>query len=174
VDEIEITDFHLLDNLLKQEIQRQVTDLQTGIEVNWVRITNVEIPKEIRQKRLELAAEKANKLLIDEQGKRLVSVKQQEAYVQEADNKRALAATMLEAQQIEALAVANAEAARLQAESVKELYGIPGYVEVLKVQALKDNLKVYFGSDLPTNMFLGPAGGTGVAMWQDKKPSASV
>jgi hypothetical protein len=47
-------------------------------------------------------------------------------------------------------------------------------VEVLKVQALKDNLKVYFGSDLPTNMFLGPAGGTGAAVWQDKKPSASV
>ena len=155
VDEIEITDFHALDDRLKEEIQTQVDSVNSGITIDWVRITNVIIPPEIKQKRLELAAEKANKLLVEERGKRIAIEKQQEALVQKADNERALAATKLQAEQIEALAIANAEAARLEAISMQTLYAIPGYVEVMKVQALKDNMKVYFGDNLPGNMFLG-------------------
>jgi regulator of protease activity HflC (stomatin/prohibitin superfamily) len=155
VDEIEITDFHALDDRLKEEIQTQVDAVNSGITIDWVRITNVIIPPEIKQKRLELAAEKANKLLVEERGKRIAIEKQQEALVQKADNERALAATKLQAEQIEALAIANAEAARLEAISMQTLYAIPGYVEVMKVQALKDNMKVYFGDNLPGNMFLG-------------------
>ena len=155
VDEIEITDFHALDDRLKEEIQKQVDSVSAGITIDWVRITNVIIPPEIKQKRLELAAEKANKLLVEERGKRIAIEKHQEALVQKADNERALAATKLQAEQIEALAIANAEAARLEAISMQTLYAIPGYVEVMKVQALKDNMKVYFGDNLPGNMFLG-------------------
>ena len=155
VDEIEITDFHALDDRLKEEIQKQVDSENSGITIDWVRITNVIIPPEIKQKRLELAAEKANKLLVEERGKRIAIEKHQEALVQKADNERALAATKLQAEQIEALAIANAEAARLEAISMQTLYAIPGYVEVMKVQALKDNMKVYFGDNLPGNMFLG-------------------
>jgi regulator of protease activity HflC (stomatin/prohibitin superfamily) len=155
VDEIEITDFHSLDDHLKEEIQKQVDTVNSGITIDWVRITNVIIPPEIKQKRLELAAEKANKQLVEERGKRIAIEKQQEALIQKADNERALAATKLKAEQIEALAIANAEAARLEAISMATLYAIPGYVEVMKVQALKDNLKVYFGDNLPGNMYLG-------------------
>jgi hypothetical protein len=39
-------------------------------------------------------------------------------------------------------------------------YQIPGYAEVLKVQALSGNMKVYFGDHLPGNMFLGTPPGT--------------
>jgi regulator of protease activity HflC (stomatin/prohibitin superfamily) len=155
VDEIEITDFKVLDDLLKEGIQEQVDQVRSGITIDWVRITNVIIPDAIKQKRLELAAEKANRLLAEENAKRVAVEKQTEAFVQKADNERALAATMLQAEQIKRLAVANAAADELSAGAMAKFYQIPGYADVLKIQALSGNMKVYFGDHLPGNMFLG-------------------
>ena len=160
VDEIEITDFKELDDLLKEEIQKQVNQVSSGITIDWVRITNVIIPDAIKQKRLELAAEKANRLLAEEHAKRVAVEKQTEAFVQKADNERALAATMLQAEQIKRLAVANAAADELSAGAMAKFYQIPGYADVLKIQALSGNMKVYFGDHLPGNMFLGAPTGT--------------
>jgi regulator of protease activity HflC (stomatin/prohibitin superfamily) len=53
IDEIVITDFHLLDNLLKTEIQRQVDEIDSGITIDYVRITSVDFPDDIRNLRLE-------------------------------------------------------------------------------------------------------------------------
>jgi regulator of protease activity HflC (stomatin/prohibitin superfamily) len=169
VDEIEITEFALLDDMLKREIQRQVDALNTGIRVNWVRITNVIIPNEIKQKRLDLASEKATKVLVSERGARQDIEQKQKADLQNSENERAMAATRLQAAQIVAnaearaseivvLAKANAEAKALEAKSLSELYAIPGYVEVAKSNALSQNLKVYFGPNLPNHMFLGSSG----------------
>lgn len=160
VDEIEITDFKELDDLLKEEIQKQVNQVSSGITIDWVRITNVIIPDAIKQKRLELAAEKANRLLAEEHAKRVAVEKQTEAFVQKADNERALAATTLQAEQIQRLAIANAAADELSAGAMAKFYQIPGYAEVLKIQALSGNMKVYFGDHLPGNMFLGAPTGT--------------
>lgn len=160
VDEIEITDFKELDDLLKAEIQKQVDQVNSGITIDWVRITNVLIPDAIKQKRLELASEKANRLLAEETSKRVAVEKQTEAFIQKADNERALAATMLQAEQIQRLAIANAAADELSAGSMARFYQIPGYAEVLKIQALSGNMKVYFGDHLPGNMFLGAPTGT--------------
>ena len=150
VDEIEITDFPLLDDLLKVDIQRQNDAVHSGITIDWVRITDVKIPPEIKLKRLELAQEKAQKLLVEERSKRISIEKSQESLIQAADNERALSATRLQAEQIHMLASANSVAAALESATFEARYRIPGYTEVLKVQALKDNLKIYFGDQLPT------------------------
>jgi regulator of protease activity HflC (stomatin/prohibitin superfamily) len=209
VDEIEIHDFHKLDNLLLEDIQKQVDEVNSGITIDWVRITNVLIPNEIKQKRLLLAAEKANKIHVEEVAKRTAVEKQIEATVQEADNKRKLAeqdmqnqktimiaeanrtqeeiynqmminatrasaertriesfaeadkrrvAAQAEADQIRTLSVANAERMSREAAELQKFYSITGYAEVQKVQALSGNTKVFFGDNLPGNMFLGSPG----------------
>ena len=160
VDEIEITDFKELDDLLKAEIQKQVDQVNSGIIIDWVRITNVLIPDAIKQKRLELAAEKANRLLAEETSKRVAVEKQTEAFIQKADNERALAATILQAEQIQKLSIANTESMNREATVMAKFYDIPGYAEVLKIQSLSGNTKIYFGDHLPGNMFLGAPPGT--------------
>jgi regulator of protease activity HflC (stomatin/prohibitin superfamily) len=206
VDDIEIHDFRNLDDLLKVEIQRQVNEINSGILIHWVRITNVVVPQVIKEKRLELAAEKAKKTLVEQEALRIVVQKQTEADVQAADLRRLIAQEEMknrvlvmgaeaelaqkdiqnqimlnstkadseksrimamaaadkkrmdaaaEADQIRTLSVANAE--RLSRESVelRKFYEITGYAEVQKVQALSSNTKVYFGDNLPGNMWLG-------------------
>lgn len=206
VDAIEIHDFHELDNLLLEDIQKQVDDINSGITIDWVRITNVLIPNEIKQKRLLLAAEKATKIHVEEVAKRTAVEKQIEATVQEADNKRKLAEqdmqnqktimiaeanrtqeeiynqmminatrasaertriesfaaadkrrveAQAEADQIRTLSVANAERMSREAAELQKFYSITGYAEVQKVQALSGNTKVFFGDNLPGNMYLG-------------------
>jgi regulator of protease activity HflC (stomatin/prohibitin superfamily) len=206
VDDIEIHDFHNLDDLLKIEIQRQVNEIKSGINIHWVRITNVVVPDVIKQKRLELAAEKARKTLVEQEALRVTVEKETEASIQAADLKRLLAAQEMEnrklvmaaeaelaqkdiqnqisinatkadaeksrinsmaeadkkrmdataeADQIRTLSVANAERMSRESAEMRKFYEISGYAEVQKVQALSGNTKVYFGDNLPGNMFLG-------------------
>jgi len=116
---------------------------------------NIKVPDTIKQKRLELAAEKANRILAEERKNRVAIEKETEAIIQQADNERFLSATRREVEQITLLANANSESTRLEALGLAKLYEIPGYAEVLKIQALSGNMKVYFGDHLPGNMFLG-------------------
>ena len=206
VDEIEITDFRNLDNYLMAEIQRQVSEIDSGISIHWVRITNVVVPDVIRQKRLQLAEEKAKKTLMEQTALRIAVEKQTEAKVQAADLERQIAAqemenqklimiaqtelaqkdienqiminqtkaksettriesmaktdemrmfTTAEAEKIRTLSVANAERLARESVEMRKFYEISGYAEVQKVQALSSNTKVYFGDNLPGNMWLG-------------------
>jgi regulator of protease activity HflC (stomatin/prohibitin superfamily) len=157
VDEIEITDFKELDNLLMAEIQKQVDEVESGITIHWVRLPNVIIPDTIKEKRLGLASEKANRLLAEEHAKRVAVEKQTEALVQKADNERALAHTKLEAEQIRMLSVAQAAADELAAAALAKYFAIDGYaaVEQTKALASNGNMMMYFGDHLPSNMFLG-------------------
>jgi regulator of protease activity HflC (stomatin/prohibitin superfamily) len=86
IDEIVITDFHLLDNLLKTEIQRQVDEIDSGITIDYVRITSVDFPDDIRNLRLEKEKEKNNKGIQEEAMKTEQVKKNKEAMVAKLDN----------------------------------------------------------------------------------------
>jgi regulator of protease activity HflC (stomatin/prohibitin superfamily) len=86
IDEIVITDFHLLDNLLKTEIQRQVDEIDSGITIDYVRITSVDFPDDIRNLRLEKEKEKNNKGIQEEAMKTEQVKKNKEAMIAKLDN----------------------------------------------------------------------------------------
>lgn len=58
VDQIEIHDFYMLDDLLKTEIQRQVDSIQSNITIDYVRVTSVIVPREIKEKTAEIGGRK--------------------------------------------------------------------------------------------------------------------
>lgn len=185
VDEIEISDFHMLDDLLKEEIQRQVDYVNSGIIIDWVRVTSVIVPPQIKDKRLKLAEEKANKILAEEGMKRTEIEKATQALIAKRDNdikmentkmensrmmqsiegekqrKSVENAILLEAtrtnvERIKLEAIANAEKMELEARGLRFLFDIPEYANVKKFEAISDNTEmVYWGNQLPTNVFLG-------------------
>lgn len=91
VEEIEIKYFHQLSEVLRTELQRQVDVVQSGMTIDWVRIGTIIVPDAIREKRLQLAIEKAKKTVVEEKTQRITQEKQQEAFVQTADLQRARA-----------------------------------------------------------------------------------
>jgi len=185
VDQIEIEDFHMLDDLLKTEIQRQVDSIDSGITIDYVRVTSVIVPPQIKEKRLKLAEEKANKILAEEAMKRKEVEKATEALVAKRDNdikmentrmenerllqhaeaerKRKsvenaiiLEATKVNVERIKLEAQANAEKMELEAKGLRLLFDIPEYANVKKFEAISDKTEmVYWGNQLPTNVFLG-------------------
>lgn len=185
IDEIEISRFHEHDDRLKREIQRQNDELGTGITINYVRVSGIIIPDEIKAKRIELAKEKANKILAEEKMKRIEIEKASEVLIAKRDNdikaentKREnerfiqsaqaerekkqidnfilLEATQTNVQRIKLEAVANAEKMELEARALRELYSIEGYADVQKVQAISDRTSmVYYGNQIPAYMPLG-------------------
>jgi regulator of protease activity HflC (stomatin/prohibitin superfamily) len=175
VDEIEITDFSKLDDLIRTEIQDQNNRLNTGITVDWVRISGVVVPREIKEKRLALASEKANKILAEEVMKRTKLEKENEQFISQKDSEIKLQKAansnkemiinieaerekkIIENQIIIDAARANAEKIRMEAEALSAMYGIPGYTEVEKMKAISSNSKIYYGDKLP-NMIYSPAG----------------
>lgn len=179
VDEIEITDFHKLDDLIKVEIQEQNNRLDTGITVDWVRISGIVVPKEIKEKRLALAAEKANKILAEEIMKRTRLEKENEQFLSQKDsdiklqraannNKEMLInieaerdKKVVENQIIIDAARANAEKIKMEAEALNSMYQIPGYTEVEKMKAIASNSKIYYGDKLP-GMIYAPGGVAGL------------
>lgn len=188
VDEIEITDFHKLDDLLKTEIQRQVDSINSGITIDYVRVTSIIVPPQIKDKRLKLAEEKANKQLAEESMKRKEIEKNTEAMVERLDNERK--ATSAKQEHERKLAEAKAERERrsevnamlleetktnvarklldaeaerdstmLVAQGVKELYSIPGYTDLEATKAIANNTEIiYMGDKLPTTGVIGLPG----------------
>jgi regulator of protease activity HflC (stomatin/prohibitin superfamily) len=159
VDQIEITDYHLLDDLVKKEIQAQNNALKTGITIPWVRFGIIIVPKEIKEKRLALASEKANKILTEETMKRKklekdhemdISKKDSEIRIQKAENNNKEMLINIQAERekksvenlmiIEA-ASANAKKIMMEAEALASMYGIPGYTEVIGNKTAVDPLR---------------------------------
>jgi len=185
VDEIEIIDFHKLDDLLREEIQRQVDSIDSGITIDWVRVTSVVVPPQIKEKRLKLAEEKANKILAEEAMKRTEIEKATQALISKRDNDIKMENTKMENQRmlqsvegerqrrsvenaillestktnvekIRMEASANAEKMELEARGLRLLYEIPEYASVKKFEAISDKTEmVYWGNELPTNVFMG-------------------
>jgi len=171
IDEIVITDFHLLDNLLKTEIQRQVDEIDSGITIDYVRITSVDFPDDIRNLRLEKEKEKNNKGIQEEAMKTEQVKKNKEAMVAKLDNERLLQDVnaekerntvennmILETAKINAEktmieAKANANKTRVEAdahaykmtaeyEGYKQLYSLKDYADVEKVKSISSKTSV--------------------------------
>lgn len=183
VDQVEITDFHLLDDLLKNEIQRQVDSINSGITIDYVRVTTIEIPREIKEKRLKLAEEKANKLLAEETMKRAEIEKNHQAMMAKRDNDIKMESAKMEnerllhnaeaerqrrnienamllestqtyVQKVKLEAVANAEKMEVEAKGLRMLFEIPEYANVKKMESISDNTQmIYWGDKLPTHVF---------------------
>lgn len=165
VDEIEITRFNELDDILKEYIHEQVKEF--NITVEWVRISGIEIPTELRVKRLALATEKSQKLLIDEQAKNEKAKKEHELYLSLEDERKETnkAKAVAERLLIEAdarlkekeidnrILIANAKAISeknlLEYQNLKNLYSIQGYAEHQIALAISNNEKIYYGEKIP-------------------------
>jgi len=186
VDEIEITDFHKLDDLIRTEIQEQNNRLNTGITVDWVRISGIIVPQKIKEKRLALASEKADKILAEEVIKRVRLEKENEKFISQKDseikleksansNKEMILNMQAEREKkaIENVIIvetseANAKKIINEATALNAMYGIPGYTDVKMAEAFSTNSKIYWGDKLPhaiysTGMYAG-AGGEGVGV----------
>jgi len=173
VDQFQITDFDQLDDILKNHIQKLNDDLDTAITIHYVRISGIEVPKEIKEKRLKLAEEKNNKILAEEELKRTRILKEKEMYVAQQDQAIKMETAMktneimvmnmeaekkkktIENAMLIETAQANAQKIRLEAEALMSMYTIPGYTEVEKMKAISGNTKIYWGNDLPDVMYTG-------------------
>ena len=182
IDEIVITDFHKLDNLLKTEIQRQVDEINSGITIDYVRITSVDFPEDIRKLRLEKEKEKNNKGIQEEAMKTEQVKKNKEAMVAKLDNEIKIENSRVEnerllqnanadrqrktvenmiiiettqtnVQKIRLEAEANAHKMEIEAKGLRMLFDIPEYANVKKMESIADNTNViYYNDKLPLLM----------------------
>jgi len=173
VDQFQITDFGQLDDLVKTYIQKMNDDKKTGITIHYVRISGIEVPKEIKEKRLKLAEEKNNKILTEEELKRTKILKEKEMYVAQQDQaikmETAIKSNEIMLKNMEAerqkktientmlieTARATAEKIKLEAEALLTMYTIPGYTDVKKMEAISGNTKIYWGNELPDVIYPG-------------------
>lgn len=182
IDEIVITDFHLLDNLLKTEIQRQVDEIDSGITIDYVRITSVDFPDDIRNLRLEKEKEKNNKGIQEEAMKTEQVKKNKEAMVAKLDNEirmensrvdnerllqninadrqrktieniMVIETTQTNVQKIRLEAEAQAYKMTTEYEGIKLLYSVKEYANVKKMETIGPNTDViYYNDQLPLFM----------------------
>ncbi len=142
-------------------------------------MTSVIVPPQIKDKRLKLAEEKANKILAEEAMKRTDIEKSTQALIVKRDNdikmenermlqsiegerqRRSIEnAIMLEStktnvEKIKLEALANAEKMELEAKGLRLLFEIPEYANVKKFEAISEKTEmVYWGNQLPTNVFM--------------------
>jgi regulator of protease activity HflC (stomatin/prohibitin superfamily) len=168
VDEIEITRFKELDDILKQDIQAQLDAKDLGITVTWVRITGIIVPAEIKVKRLALASEKAEKILVEEKNKRLTTEKIHE----EAIAKKNAEIELTKAKSVNDIKIANAHSEkeiktieyeslvqegnaratkiRAEASALQDMDKLINYYKLEEMKALAEGSKlIYWGNSLP-------------------------
>ena len=177
VDELEITRFKELDDILKQDIQAQINSKNLDITVTWVRITGIIVPPEIKVKRLALASEKAEKILVEERNKRVTAEKIHEESIAkkhgEIELQKAKAANeirqinaqsereikMIEYQNLVDEGRARGEKIKLEASALQDMDKLVNYYKLEEMKALADGSKlIYWGNSLPntvigSNMF---------------------
>jgi regulator of protease activity HflC (stomatin/prohibitin superfamily) len=168
VDELEIHRFYELDDLLKSDIQEQAKLKNTGIIINWVRVTGINVPVEIKAKRLALASEKAEKILVEEQNKRALIIKEQEEIIAKKDaeiriqkaksHNEELLMNMQAEQQRKSVEFsilvdegrARAEKIKLEADALLAMDKLNNYYSLEKTKAFADGTKmIYWGDSLP-------------------------
>ena len=171
VDELEIHRFKELDDILKADIQYQLNEQNLKITINWVRITGIIVPQEIKAKRLALASEKAEKILVEEKNKRATAEKLHEESIARKDAEIRLFKT--KSHNEEMLVNANSERERkivefdilvkegearakkikLEAEALKSMDNLSNYYALEKMKALSEGSKmIYWGNELPDVM----------------------
>jgi len=163
-EEIEISRFGELNELILHFIQQRNKELDTGITINWVRIDPPRVPDALRKKRQELAEERAEKLVVRERNQRMQDVKDGEIAAARRDgeialqraadaNRKALqdAQARQEQNEIEMAiliksAEARLEATRMEAEGLHLLTENPAMADVMRYRALPATTTAFIGA----------------------------
>jgi len=167
--DLAIGQFDKIDDILHDFLQEENYKENTGLTINFVRLTKPELPKSLNDNYLALANEKALKKVIIQKQERIRSEKEIEKMAAELDNLIRLEnnknkndiiiqeiKTKQEEQRINNImiteeAMANANKTKLEAQALYEKFTIPGYVSVELAKALYNNQKIYYGEKLPLN-----------------------
>lgn len=168
--ELAIDKFNDLDDLLKDFIQNENDKQKTGLHINFVRLTKPLLPDSINSRYLALAEEKIQKKVVEEKSHRLQTEKDTEILLAKKENDLRLEnsekandimvknmKSKQEEQNISnemliQLAEANAQKQKLEAESLKDMFAIPGYAEVKIAEFLSKNQKIHYGEKMPNFM----------------------
>lgn len=167
--QIAIEEFDTLDDLMKEFIQSENNRQESGLLINFVRLTKPKLPPSIEKNYLALAEERTMKKVLEEKKERIRTEKESELIVAEKDNEirirnsektnEIMILTMKakqEEQQIQNMMIveaakANAEKIIMEANALKSMYLIPGFADVEKTKAISQNQKIYYGEKLPMN-----------------------
>ncbi|KAF4527468.1 hypothetical protein B566_EDAN016278 [Ephemera danica] len=150
LQEVYIDLFDQIDENLKVALQRDLNEMAPGLYIQAVRVTKPKIPETIR-KNYELMEGEKTKLLISIQHQKVV---EKDA---ETERKKAIIEAEKEANEMHLARQKSRSDAEFyqmqrQAEANKLLLS-PQYLELRKYEAISNNNKVYFGSNIP-NMFM--------------------
>jgi regulator of protease activity HflC (stomatin/prohibitin superfamily) len=180
-NQLAITDFDQLDDLLKDFIQSENDRQNTGLKIMFVRLTKPRMPPSIEKNYLELAEQKTRKAVVLETQERLRAEKESEMIMAKKDNeiraqkaeseneireaearaKNRMMILNMEARKEEQslqdqILVSTAEAeskkTKLEAEGLSALFSIPGYAQTKVAESMSSNQKIYYGDKVPTYM----------------------
>ena len=180
-NQLAITDFDLLDDLLKDFIQSENDRQNTGLKIMFVRLTKPKMPESIEKNYLALAEEKTRKAVVYETRERQLAEKKSEMDLAQKDNeikaekarsenaireeeakaKNRMMILNMEAKKAEqslqdemTVATANAQSkkTKLEAEGLSALFSIPGYIQTKVAESMSSNQKIYYGDKVPTYM----------------------
>ncbi|CAD6196554.1 unnamed protein product [Caenorhabditis auriculariae] len=180
IQEVYIDLFDKIDENLKTALQKELSELAPGLEVQAVRVTKPKIPEQIRENYELMEAEKT-KLLVATQRQRVVEKEaeterkralieaEKESQVADIRNKQKISEKERE-QSINKIAntillekeKAEADAALYKSEKESIAYQkllTPQYLELKRIEAIEKNNKIFYGDKIPT-AFLSPIGKT--------------
>ena len=174
LQEVYIDKFDMLDEQLKETLQRDIDIFAPGLNIIAIRVTKPRIPHDILKNYEQIEAEKT-RLKVAEQTQKLVEMEaetQRKKEVIEASKEAEVAAIHLNrtlAEKLNQQRIAEIEnemqLAKVQAEADAEMYRAtkeaeanklrltPELLQLETVRALANNTKIYFGDKIPT-MFL--------------------
>jgi regulator of protease activity HflC (stomatin/prohibitin superfamily) len=166
-----IEEFNLIDDNLRDDIQKENDVLQTGVSVRFVRLTKPKFPPEMDKHYMDLANEKTYKKVLEQkketerikkEAEMLVAQKDAEIKLQGVENTNKVMMSQIKAKQDEQRinneiiiesAKANAQKIILEAEALQSMYKIPGYTDVEQAKAISQNQKIYYGDKLPASTY---------------------
>ena len=165
--EIVIDKFEQFDDFVKGRIQQKNDDLDTGLQISFVRITTPRFPADMQKHFQDLANEKTRKKVLEQQQESEKIRKATEQMVARKDNDMKMEVvrhendvllSRVQARKEEQsinnhiiveTAKANAEKLTLEAQALQAMHNVRGYVELKQAEALSHNMKVYWGDKLP-------------------------
>eukprot|EP00285_Hemiselmis_virescens_P018072 CAMPEP_0173386036 /NCGR_PEP_ID=MMETSP1356-20130122/8631_1 /TAXON_ID=77927 ORGANISM="Hemiselmis virescens, Strain PCC157" /NCGR_SAMPLE_ID=MMETSP1356 /ASSEMBLY_ACC=CAM_ASM_000847 /LENGTH=317 /DNA_ID=CAMNT_0014342101 /DNA_START=134 /DNA_END=1087 /DNA_ORIENTATION=- len=176
LQEVYIEKFDTVDDRIKEALQRDCTEYNTGIEIIAVRVTKPKIPEQIRRNYEEMEAQKTQFMIAIERQKVVEKEAQTEAGRAKIEAQKAAEVAYIRKQQdiMEHMAALNVSKindemhfAREKAQADASAYRLkleaeynhalltPEYLEMIKYQAVANATKIYFGNSIPTMFSAG-------------------
>mmetsp|Transcript_4388 Transcript_4388/g.10507 ORF Transcript_4388/g.10507 Transcript_4388/m.10507 type:complete len:315 (+) Transcript_4388:187-1131(+) len=171
LQDVYIEKFDTVDDRIKEALQKDCTEYDTGIEIIAVRVTKPKIPEVIRRNYEEMEAQKTQFLIATERQKVVEKEAQTDRVRAKIEAEKAAEVAYIRKQQdiMEQVAAQNissikdqmhlakekaqadASAYRLKAEAESNVALLtPPYLEYIKSQAVANATKIFFGNSIPT------------------------